>query len=227
MAGWISQGCRLTLRKPAYWLSLAIATWVPAIAITFVPVAGNYLRTFISTFIGALALALAFTQLSEEGISWRRAVSIVVRAGPALFVLSMLDVALFALVDLPVIRAIATDREFDLYALTALGNGSARPLVDLVHTLVLTLASSVFQFAAPLVMFSGSSLWQALRGSVTAFALSFPVYVAYDVLTVVIPHSLVATVGIAGAALFLVIAILLTPSGIFVYRSAFGGEPLN
>lgn len=227
IASWISQSCGLVFRKPLYWISVAILLWAVAIAITFVPIVGNYLRMVYSGLFGALTLALAFTQLSGEGISLRRALSILAPVLPALLVLSLLDLALFAFIDLPVLRAIATDREFDVYALTALRNGSARHSVDLVHTIVLTLASSVFGFAAPLVMFSGSSLWSALRGSVAAFALSFPVYVTYDVVTVIIPHTLAATVGIPGIALFLIIAILLTPSGIFMYRSAFGGEPLN
>ncbi len=108
-----------------------------------------------------------------------------------------------------------------MYALSRLQNGPARFGVDLAHPTIVVLALSVPGFATPLVVLSGSSVWEALRKSAAAFALAPTAYVTFGLLGLVVPHSLATTLGIPGILLFLAVVVLLTPVEYFVYRSAF------
>jgi hypothetical protein len=220
-AGWFVNSGRLVIRKPHYWIPFAVLLFASWFAITLVPIAGNYLRTFYGGFCWALALALAHTQVSEGGISVRRAFSLLAPAFPALLRLCAFEVAIFAFIDLPVIRMIATDAEFEVYAFSRLENGQARLIVDLVHTTVVTLASLVFEFAIPLAILGDCSALTALRKSLEAFLLAPAVYVAFGLATVVIPHTLATTLGIAGILLFLAVVTLLLPAQYFMFASAF------
>jgi hypothetical protein len=213
--------CRLVVRKPHYWIGCAVLLFAWAGPISFVPVAGNYLRSFLGELWLALLLTLAYTQAFEGKISLRRAFSLL---GPALATLPWLcavPLAIFAFIDLPVLRMIATDTEFEVYALSRLHNGQPRVMVDLVHTLVLTLACMPFEFAAALAIFGGCSAYTALRKSFAAFALSPAVYVAFGVVGLVVPHTVAAALGLGGIALFLVVETLLLPAQYLMFRSAF------
>jgi hypothetical protein len=221
MGDWFASSFRLVARKPGYWVPLTILVFASAVPLTFVPVAGNYLRGFVGDLWGAFAVALAYTQAREGRISVGRSFSLLARALPALVVLCVVQVALIALAELPALRLIATDREFQLYALSRMQNGPARFGVDLAHTTIVTLATSALGFAIPLVVLSGSSVWGALRKSVAAFARAPMVYVTFGALGLILPHSLATTLGIPGILVFLAVVVLLTPVEYFVYRSAF------
>ncbi|MGZ5042375.1 MAG: hypothetical protein ACXWBQ_16660 [Usitatibacter sp.] len=219
--GWVVGSCRLVVRKPHYWIACAVLLFAWAGPVSFVPVAGNYLRSFLGGLWGAFLLTLTHTQVSEGKISLRRALSLLAPALPTLLWLCAVPVAIFAFVDLPILRIIATDREFEVYALSRLHNGHPRFVVDLVHTVVLTLACLPFEFAVPLAIFGGCSAYAALRKSIEAFALSPAVYVALVIVGVVVPHSLATAFGMGGVALFLIVVTLLLPAQYLMFRSAF------
>jgi hypothetical protein len=221
MKDWFASSFRLVVRKPGYWVPFTILLYASVVPLGFVPVAGNYLRGFLGTLWGAFAIALAYTQAGEGRISVSRSFSLLARSLPALVVLSLVQVALIALAELPVLRLIATDREFEVYALSRLQNGPARFGVDLAHTTIVVLASSLMGFATPLVVLSGRSVREALRKSVAAFARAPMVYVTFGLLGWVLPHALATTLGIPGILVFLAVVILLGPVEYLVYRSVF------
>jgi hypothetical protein len=221
LAGWFVASSRLVIRKPHYWIPFAVLLFGLALPISLVPIAGNYLRTFYGGLCGALMLTLAHTQVSEGGISVRRAFSLLGPAFPTLLWLCAIPVAIFAFIDLPVIRMIATDAEFEVYAFTRLHNARPRLIVDVVHTAVLTLACMPFEFAVPLAIFARCNASLALRKSMTAFALAPAVYGAFGLATVVIPHTLAAVWGVPGILLFFVFVTLLLPVLYFMFGSAF------
>jgi len=218
---WVLGSAQLVARKPGYWLAFVVLLFALAVPITFVPLAGNYLRGFLGALFGAFAVALAHSQAGEGRISVRRSFSIVVRAFPALVLLSLIQVAVNAAGELPVLRVIATDREFSIYALSDMHAGPARFGVDLVHTTIVAVVSSVLGFAVPLVLLSGASAFESIRGSATAFAKAPAVYLTFVLLGLVLPHSLV-TLGLPGILVFFAVAFLLTPAQYLMYRSVFG-----
>jgi hypothetical protein len=221
MGDWFVASSRLVIRKPHYWIPFAVLLFGSALPISLVPIAGNYLRTFYGGLCGALILTLAHTQVSEGGISLRRAFSLLAPAFPTLLWLCAIPVAIFAFIDLPVIRMIATDAEFEVYAFSRLHNAHPRLMVDVVHTAVLTLACTLFEFSVPLAIFARCTALSALRKSMAAFALAPAVYVAFVLATVVVPHTLAAAWGIAGILLFFVFVTLLLPVAYFMFASAF------
>ena len=224
LRSWILDSARLVARKPVYWLALVFLIFGLAVPITFVPVAGNYLRGFLADLFGAFAVALAHSQACEGRISVQRASSIVARALPSVVVLSLIQVAVNAAAELPVLRLIATDHEFALYAFSNMHAGPARFGVDLAHTTIVAVVSSVLGFAVPLVVLSGASVAESIRGSAAAFVKAPAVYLAFMMIGLVLPHSLVV-LGLPGVLVFLVVVFLLTPAQYLMYRSVFGADP--
>jgi membrane-anchored glycerophosphoryl diester phosphodiesterase (GDPDase) len=173
---------------------------------------------------GAFVVALAYTQAFEGSVSIRRSFALLAAAFRALVVVCLIDVAIFLLVDVPVVWAIGTDAEFRLYAFADLHAGHARAIVDLAHTTAVLLTSLPFQFVAPLVVLSRVPVSAAIRKSWKATALSWPVYVTFLVVAVIIPHALGPMAGLVGIALYLVLAFFLMASAYFAFADAFGHQ---
>jgi hypothetical protein len=218
---WFADSARLVARKPGYWVMYVVLLFACVVPFFFVPIAGNYLRGLVGPLVAAFGIALAYTQAAEGRISARRAFSLVVPRIPALLGVALAVLVAAEAAELPVLAMIADDREFGMYALSRMQGGTARFGVDLVHTLIVTLVETALGFAIPLVIVEGCSPWSALRRSLAAFALSPIPYLAFMLVGFVIPHSL-AYLGLPGVALFLVAAVLISPSGYVLYRAAFG-----
>ena len=120
IGGWIASSCRLVADKPGYWLPLTLLLFVVAVPFTFVPVAGNWLRAIAGDLCGAVLFALAYTHVAEGGISLRRALALVGPVVPTLLAIAIVVTAVEQAVELAVLRAIASDEEFALYAYAAI-----------------------------------------------------------------------------------------------------------
>jgi hypothetical protein len=207
--------------KPGYWLPLTVLLFAVAVPFTFVPVAGNWLRAIAGYLFGAVLFAVACTQAAEGGISLRRALALVGPAVPTLLAIAFVVTAVEQAVELPVLRAIASDEEFALYAYAAIPRHQPRPAIDLVHSIIGVFVPTVFAFAGPLAILHSVRAAAALRASAAAFALSPATYLGFTVAAVLAPHSLIY-LGLIGILAFLAIVLLLGPSGYLVFRSAFG-----
>ncbi|HZZ93079.1 MAG TPA: hypothetical protein VFE23_10990 [Usitatibacter sp.] len=225
IAAWIASSCRLVVRKAHYWVALDLLLFACAIALTFVPWIGNWLRGIAGQVSGAFLLALAHSQATERHISVRRALSMVDAVLPTVLLISVLQVALFEAVELPILYAIATPEEFAVYAFSDLRAAHPRPAVDLVHSAIGIALGTVFAFAVPLALFERTGAVRSLRLSVAAFARSPGVYLVFAVATALVPHSL-AYLGAAGALFFIALEIFVVAAGYFAFRSAFGDLPL-
>jgi hypothetical protein len=219
---WIASSCRLVVRKPQYWVTGCLVFFATVIAVSFVPLVGIWLRVIGGGLVVAFLIALAHTQAVERRISARRALSRLAGAMPTVVAILLLQFVVSEAVELPVLYVIATPDEFDAYAFARQGV-HPRPLVDLVHSVLVFGIETVFAFAVPLALFDGRRAVQAMRLSAVAFALSPAAYLAFIAIAGVIPHSL-AYLGVTGALAFIAIAVFVLPSNYFLFRSAFG-EP--
>jgi hypothetical protein len=214
----------MVVRKPHYWLPWTLLYFVLMGCVTYVPVVGHWLRVIVGDVYAAALLALAYTQAGEGRISPRRALALVRPAVPTLVLIALFTMAVEQVVELPILRAIATDDEFALYAFARMGT-QARHEIDLVHSVIGFLVTTPLALAAPLAVLHRMRFHGALRLSFAAFMLSPGVYLGFFVAVGLAVHSL-AYLGPLGALALIAIELLFGPAGYLVFRSAFGEAPV-
>jgi hypothetical protein len=210
---WVKQSFLLIGKRFLTWTVFCCVLLGVAVALTFVPIVGNYVRVLASAFLSALLLAAAHTQVKNGRPVTGEAIPMVWSRRGRILGLALIQLACFVLVDLPIIRLIASSEEFRLYALTELAGSAVNPYVDFVHTTVMTLATGLLVFSTPLVLFEGHGVMRAARLSVQAVLLSPIAYMFLFMLTGIVPHLLATWAGPAAllVALFFFVSFAAVP----------------